>query len=342
MKLLKSPLRRTTAILAGAFLGMAGAVAIAAPASAHSPSVTGDTPCLSGDSWTIDWSVGNDYRDDATVGAVFVTDRRGDNLSITGPITDEGVTVPARSANRPGAQVHGSTTVSNRVVQAAVITVVLVWPDGYTNDGKDGHINPVTYTVRKPAKCATPEPTPTQPTPTVPTPSDIPSDAPSDSPSDTPSESPSAPPTPELPVPTPSTSASEPDVFTPIIDMTCDTITIGMDNPAGGVEWQMHFKTSKGEERDLTIAPGEKKSEKFSATAGFTVTVTLTVTFEGETYSDFTTVDFQKPGDCSGEGGGLPVTGAAAGTIAGGAAVLLAIGGVLFFMARRRKVKFTA
>jgi LPXTG-motif cell wall-anchored protein len=46
--------------------------------------------------------------------------------------------------------------------------------------------------------------------------------------------------------------------------------------------------------------------------------------------------------DTNGSGGGLPVTGAAAGTIAGAAALLLVVGAVLFVMSRRRKVKFTA
>lgn len=44
----------------------------------------------------------------------------------------------------------------------------------------------------------------------------------------------------------------------------------------------------------------------------------------------------------TGSGGGLPVTGAAAGTIAGVAALLLAAGAVLFVVSRRRKVRFTA
>ena len=88
------------------------------------------------------------------------------------------------------------------------------------------------------------------------------------------------------------------------------------------------------------IKPGEKKSEKFSAVPGFTVTVTPTG-FDGHGPE---TIAYQKPADCdtSGSGGGLPVTGAAAGTIAGGAGLLLALGAVMFVVSRRRKVKFTA
>jgi LPXTG-motif cell wall-anchored protein len=52
--------------------------------------------------------------------------------------------------------------------------------------------------------------------------------------------------------------------------------------------------------------------------------------------------------DNGGEGGGdadepsLPVTGPVAGGIAGVAVLLLIAGGVFFFIARRRKVTFTA
>jgi LPXTG-motif cell wall-anchored protein len=99
--------------------------------------------------------------------------------------------------------------------------------------------------------------------------------------------------------------------------------------------------SSKGEKRTLTVKPGEKKSEKFSATPGFT----LTITAEGVEGSE--TIEYERPEDCDSSGGGagepeLPLTGAAAGGIAGGAALLLAAGAFLFVMARRRKVKFTA
>ena len=70
----------------------------------------------------------------------------------------------------------------------------------------------------------------------------------------------------------------------------------------------------------------------------------MTVAVEGFE-DDAETIAYEQPADCDTEGSGggtLPVTGAAAGGIAGGAGLLLALGGVLFFMARRRKVKFTA
>jgi len=67
----------------------------------------------------------------------------------------------------------------------------------------------------------------------------------------------------------------------------------------------------------------------------------LSVTATGRaTRTRPSTIKYKAPSDC--DGGGLPVTGAAAGGIAAGAVALLAVGGFLFFMARRRKVKFTA
>ncbi|MGX6604123.1 hypothetical protein ACWKSP_18610 [Micromonosporaceae bacterium Da 78-11] len=355
MNLLKTPLRRATALVAGSFLGLAGAVAIAAPASAHYPSVSGSAPCVTGDNWKIDWSVGNDYGLDATVDTITVKDQDGKELALTGDIAADGKVVPPKSDNDPALQVHGATAVTSASVKKATLTVILKWTDGYKNDGKptgdrnDHNAVPLTTTVEKPTKaCDKPSPSPSVSVSTSTSASPSASASVSTSPSASVSTSASATPTPttttpELPVPTPSTT-DEPAEFTPIVEMDCTTITIGMDNPADGIEWVMGFDTPKGEKREITVKPGEKKVEKFSATAGFTVKVTLSVTVDGKTYSDFATVPYTQPTDCdtSGEGGGLPVTGAAAGGIAGGAVALLALGGVLFFLARRRKVKFTA
>ena len=322
MKLFKSPLRRTTAVLASAFLGLAGAVAIAAPASAHTPSAIGTASCVDEDgTWKIDWKFANDFSTPAKLHSWELSPK----LDLTGPIlTDR---VPRHSDVLPKLQVDGYTTDIPDSVDSVTLSFYLYWQsDGYVN------IEPALATVSRPADCVLPpsdEPsTPPGDEPSTP-PGDEPSTPPSDEPSTPPSDEPSTPPTNEPPAP------NEP---TPILEMDCTTLTIGLDNPKDGIAIPLHFETSKGEVRDVTIAPGEKKTETFSATPGFSLKVSL----QGAE-DDFETIEYEKPSDCdNGGGGGLPVTGAAAGTIAGGAAVLLAIGGVLFFMARRRKVKFTA
>jgi len=334
VNLLKNKLQRTAAVFGGALLGLGGVVAIAAPASAHAPSVNGSTDCIRDNSWTVDWAVGNDYGLDAHVDLEHTVvrvkhsgsgswDTLKDGLSGALASADT-VVAPFTSEKSAAEQVHGATIISDDTVTDVELEVVLVWTDSYTNIER-----PQRKSVEKPEKC---EQTPENPVPTTTSPSSPETTSPSPTPTET---------TPDLPVPTPSTT-DEPGDFTPIVEFDCTTLTIGMDNPADGLTWTMKFKTSKGEERTTVIKPGEKKTETFSATEGFSVRVTLEVTVDGEDYSDFVDIDYVQPDGCSGEGGGLPVTGAAAGGIAGGAAVLLAIGAVLFVMARRRKVRFTA
>lgn len=56
---LKSPLRRITAIAAGTLIGAAGALAFAAPASAHGDKIQGKADCVDDGSgnWTITWTL---------------------------------------------------------------------------------------------------------------------------------------------------------------------------------------------------------------------------------------------------------------------------------------------
>jgi hypothetical protein len=328
VNLFKTRLRRTTSVVAGLLLGMAGVAALAAPASAHSPDIQANKPCLEADGhWTVLWKIGNDYPADATVGEISATAKTEGSdattpVQVHGPAVEPDAVAKANTAGNWKDSLAATTGITDAKVTSVTLKVILVWPDGYTNDGQGDHRTPETLTVDTPtAKC----------TPAGGTPS---------------SSSASATPTPTntkpgLPIPTPPTG--EPNVFTPLLEEDCSTITIGADNPADGITWKFVFKTSKGEERSFTLKPGEKKSEKFSATEGFSVKVTISVTVQGQTFSDFTTIDYQKPDNCTGgEGGGLPVTGAAAGGIAGTAAAVLALGAVLFVLARRRKVKFTA
>ena len=89
-----------------------------------------------------------------------------------------------------------------------------------------------------------------------------------------------------------------------------------------------------------TVAPGSAEKVSFPAGDEETALVALP-----ELGLELEVV--YAPEGCGGGGGGeeppgLPVTGAAAGGIAAGAIALLALGAVLFVMARRRRIHFTA
>jgi hypothetical protein len=308
VNLLKSPVRRTTAILAGAVLGMAGAVAFAAPASAHHPIVNAGSKCQNADgSWQVEWRVRNSEADlEGEIAAVETVP----NIAIPGIAV--GVKLPKR---------NDGVVTGIQQLPADVESSTLKVKGHWVRNGQSIE-QWQSDTVSKPKKRC--EPTP---------PSNPPSTPPSTPPSSAPPSNP----------PTSTPPAEEPGAPTPIVEADCDSITLGMDNPDDGVEIKLEFTTSKGEKRALTIAPGEKKTEKFSATPGFKITIKITVGEESATE----TVTYEKPEDCDSSGGGagepeLPLTGAAAGGIAGGAALLLGVGGALFLMARRRKVKFTA
>ncbi|MEV6601849.1 LPXTG cell wall anchor domain-containing protein [Actinoplanes sp. NPDC051346] len=134
------------------------------------------------------------------------------------------------------------------------------------------------------------------------------------------------------------------DLPTVIVENDCDTVTITVENPKGVTP--ATAKITYGDKTEsLTTAAGT--SEKVSFKAGKATYATI----------DFPGMDVEpikatlEKLDCDNGGGGgggkddeptLPLTGPVAGSIAGGAALLLILGGVLFVMARRRKITFTA
>jgi len=287
VNLLKSPLRRTTAVLAGAFIGLAGAVAAAAPASAHHPLVSPESSCVNEDgSWKVTWKIENSEKD-LTAEVIRIGAQPKDKSELSG--VEAGATIPK---NGEGALTAEQTLTADAKGARLVVKAKWIRGDKEIKEEAKGEL-PKPTEACKPEQ---PENPPTQPSP--------------------PAEQ------------TP----------TPILEFTCDTMTIGIDNTTDE-DITLLLTTSKGEKRTLEVKAGEKGTEKFSASEGFSVTVGAEGTEETEK------VDFQQPENCAGEGAGgpvLPVTGAAAGGIAGGAGLLLAVGGVLFFLARRRKVKFTA
>lgn len=311
---LKSPLRRTAVLTAGALIGLSGAFALAGPASAHHNTVVGTADCdtIAGE-WVVNWKVN-------AISGGHSPSYKWTKVAWTPDGTE--ISNPDLAVNGKDLQDGKELTATQRVpvkFDSASLTVGARWANN--NEAEK------TGTVDLSGECKkTPSDEPSTPTEEPSTPSEEPS---------TPTEEPSTPP--EVPSDLPGEPA-------PIFKADCDTMTIGLDNPADGIKFTLKFKTSKGEERTLVINPGEKKSETFSAAPGFSIKLTFSATVEGETFSETTTIEYEQPEDCdsSGGGGGLPVTGAAAGGIAGGAGALLAVGAGLFFMARRRKVKFTA
>ncbi|SCE64673.1 hypothetical protein GA0070558_101250 [Micromonospora haikouensis] len=128
-------------------------------------------------------------------------------------------------------------------------------------------------------------------------------------------------------------------------ESTCDELIFRIANPENGATLTSTFTPSTGEPKTVTVEAGRDVTVTFPASPGLTVTVTGDLA-SGEA------IKWEQPKDCedgeeggSGGGdqeGGLPVTGAAAGGIAAGAVALLAVGAVLFVMARRRRIRFTA
>ena len=98
MNLLKSPVRRATAVLAGAVLGMAGAVAFAAPAMATHPTVTGTADCVAKDGWKVTWTVTNDWEVEGEVRDVILSKPEGAKLIEGGQIVI-GATLKRKSEN---------------------------------------------------------------------------------------------------------------------------------------------------------------------------------------------------------------------------------------------------
>jgi hypothetical protein len=119
------------------------------------------------------------------------------------------------------------------------------------------------------------------------------------------------------------------DCYTVSHKSTCDKLTITVTN-TGVVPLTATAKVGD-EEADTEIAPGASDSIEFQGTAGLVVTLIV---------NDKTSeIKYVKPSDCEPL---LPVTGVNAGLLAGAAFVLLSGGAGLFFMARRRRIRFAA
>ncbi|SNT65274.1 LPXTG-motif cell wall anchor domain-containing protein [Asanoa hainanensis] len=119
------------------------------------------------------------------------------------------------------------------------------------------------------------------------------------------------------------------------VESTCDDLSISVTNPPEGLEFEVVFTPSTGEPQTMKVEKGKTSTVTFPASDGLTVTPSI-----GEDKLD--AIAWENPGNCEEDTPTLPVTGANAGAIAGGAGGLLVVGAAVFFFARRRRLRFTA
>lgn len=306
-------LRRAAALTAGTLIGLAGVATIASPAMAHHPEPSGSYCAAKDGKVTVNWSVISTETDISG----HITKLES---TVPGDITGD-LAVGAELKKQSEGPLTGTQTYTFAgAIPELKLTVEARWQrNGKTITGERS-------VVAVPSQNCGPAESPS-PSPTSPSPSATPE--PSKSPEVTPS--PSAP----SPAATPSVPA-EPEEPVFQLEETCDKMTFIVENPVKGIPFTATLTTEKGVTKKLVSEPGKTTSASFDAYKGLKVTVSYDVVEGSET------IPYTQPKDCSGQGGGLPVTGPAAGAIVGGAAVLLAAGAVLFVVARRRRVRFTA
>ncbi|MFI5833134.1 cell wall anchor protein [Micromonospora sp. NPDC051300] len=308
-------LRRAAVLTAGALIGLAGVATVAAPASAHHPEPSGSYCAAKDGTVTVTWSVISSERDISGRITKLESTVPGD---ITGGLAVGAELKKQSEGPLTGTQTHTFTG----AIPELKLTVGAHWERGrQSHDGER-------TVIAQPSRDCEVEESPS-PSPSSPTPSPSATPEPTESPEPTPTPSASTPPSPSA---TPSAPA-EP-IFK--LDQDCDSMTFIVENPAKGVPFSATLTTEKGVTKKLVSEPGKTTSVEFDAYRGLKVTVKYDVVADSET------IPYTQPEDCSGQGGGLPVTGPAAGAIAGGAVLLLAAGAVLYVVARRRRISFTA
>ncbi|WP_221324018.1 hypothetical protein [Actinoplanes sp. L3-i22] len=306
----------------------------AVPALACHPQANDTTTCANADgSWVVNWKVSttdNAFGDGYVKSVEYTPDTNNGTVSFDGIKADDKLS-------------HNGHIEATQVLKGEATTATLQVVGKWHNRGGwfyAGFENgPVT--ASKPTKLCdgqqtTPPPTETTTPPTTTPTTEPTTTAPTTEPTTT---APTTEPTTTGPTTAPTTEPTTAPTDTPVVtepqllyDTTCDTFTVGIEVPADNTtDVTVKFTPTKGDAKTVTAKPGETKTVDFDAFAG------LKVTASSEGQAD-TTIAYEAPADCD----VLALTGTNTSTIAGGAVLVLLVGAGLFFMARRRKIRFTA
>ncbi|GLW28897.1 cell wall anchor protein [Actinoplanes regularis] len=132
---IKSSLRRTATLLAGAVVGLTGVVAIATPASAHDATLKGSTVCSTDGKNLVTWTIENDFRFDATLNKLVIPSNGTKPVDENGHELTEGYVLPARHGKEWGKAVFTQKIDSGTEVK---LSFRASWPqDGFTEDKDD-------------------------------------------------------------------------------------------------------------------------------------------------------------------------------------------------------------
>lgn len=361
----KLSLRRPLAVLGAAFVGLAAAVAVAAPASAHHSTVEPSAICdTATGEWVVTWTVNTFAPEDAPTYRLVKADVTPVGSTVDGIAVTDGDGFP----HETGKPLVGTQRLPGDATEAS-LTIQAKWSNNFTEDGTPSG------SIKFTEKCEKDSPKPTATLASTcdgvvvtlangedakvdavftvkgemgfeetrnlkPGENDVKVEVPADKAGkvvviEKGNEEPLA--EGEWTEPKDCVKPGEPAGS---FQSTCDELIFEIANPQDGQTVTVTFTPNKGEAKTVTVAAGETKTVKFPAEEG------LTVTPSADGMDETEPIAWAKPEGCETGGGGgepgLPVTGAAAGGIAAGAAILLAIGGLLFFLARRRRVTFTA
>ncbi|GIF51950.1 LPXTG-motif cell wall-anchored protein [Asanoa ferruginea] len=348
-------LRRPLAVAGAAVVGLAAAVVLGSPASAHHPVVSGTASCVEG-KWQVDWTVANSEKDLAgdITGVTFTPTATSDTVKV-------GAVLPAYTGNDA---VLKTTQTLDIATTSATLSVDAHW----LRNGKNiNATKSATVTVPR-GGCKTSKPAVTFT-------DDCTGDVTvvvSNGAEATKklryeilvegSEKPIASGVVEIgkssePIVVPAGEGDNPPKISVVsrgkeiashtwtepeggcvpdiaIEQTCDELSITVTNPPNGLEFDLVFTPNTGAAQTMKVEKGKTSKVTFEASEGLVVTPSV-----GE--EKLEPIAWTQPDGCE-DTPTLPKTGANTGAIAGGAGGLLVIGAGLFFIARRRRLRFTA